>query len=306
MNTRYHVLYRGPLSSCNYGCEYCPFAKRDETYGELAGDRAALEQFLHWIEQQSHRQFGVLFTPWGEALVRKWYQEALVQLSWMPHVERAAIQTNLSCRLEWLDRCQPDRIALWATFHPTETKLASFCNQAERVAKRGIRISVGCVGLKENFDMIEELRAAIPPEIYVWINAYKREADYYCTADVHRLEAIDPYFRLNNTRHASFRQACFAGETSFTVDGSGDIRRCHFVDETIGHIDDPAWEDCLRPRTCPNATCGCHIGYVHLKQLKLYDVFGAGLLERIPARQAEGFSERDVFGPVEEVSPQSG
>ena len=22
------ILYRGPLSSCNYACGYCPFAKR--------------------------------------------------------------------------------------------------------------------------------------------------------------------------------------------------------------------------------------------------------------------------------------
>ena len=39
----YMVLYRGPLSSCNYGCVYCPFAKKNEAYAELAGDRAALE-----------------------------------------------------------------------------------------------------------------------------------------------------------------------------------------------------------------------------------------------------------------------
>ena len=28
---RYNILYRGPLSSCNYGCEYCPFAKHAES-----------------------------------------------------------------------------------------------------------------------------------------------------------------------------------------------------------------------------------------------------------------------------------
>lgn len=27
---------------------------------------------------------------------------------------------------------------------------------------------------------------------------------------------------------------------------------------------------------------GCHIGYVHLDRLKLYDTFGDGVLERIP------------------------
>ena len=33
------ILYRGPLSSCNYACAYCPFAKRTETAAELAHDR---------------------------------------------------------------------------------------------------------------------------------------------------------------------------------------------------------------------------------------------------------------------------
>jgi DNA-binding CsgD family transcriptional regulator len=28
------ILYRGPLASCNYGCEYCPFAKRKDTREE--------------------------------------------------------------------------------------------------------------------------------------------------------------------------------------------------------------------------------------------------------------------------------
>src|SRR5439155_12206691 len=35
---KYHVLYRGPLSSCNYGCHYCPFAKHAETHADLQGD----------------------------------------------------------------------------------------------------------------------------------------------------------------------------------------------------------------------------------------------------------------------------
>jgi hypothetical protein len=29
--------------------------------------------------------------------------------------------------------------------------------------------------------------------------------------------------------------------------------------------------------------CDCHIGYVHLESLPLYDVFAGGVLERIPA-----------------------
>jgi hypothetical protein len=42
----------------------------------------------------------------------------------------------------------------------------------------------------------------------------------------------------------------------------------------------------LRLSLCGNATCGCHIGYVHMDELKLYEVFGEGVLERIPAGRA--------------------
>lgn len=291
MSRKYHILYRGPLSSCNYGCTYCPFAKRDETYAQLEGDRESLTRFLDWIEDQSHRTFGVLFTPWGEALVRKWYQEALVRLSWLAHIDRAAIQTNLSCPLDWLDHCQKERIALWSTFHPTETTLTEFCRRVELVAQRGVRISVGCVGLKENLDQIEELRHRIAPEIYVWVNAYKREASYYDAQDIARLESVDPHFSINNRRHLSLGHACGAGETSFTVDGLGDIRRCHFVDGVIGNITDENWEEALQARCCPNQTCGCHIGYVHLKRLKLDQLFESGLLERIPHQWQAGFTK---------------
>ncbi len=40
------ILYRGPLSSCNYACWYCPFAKRREPRTELAADREPLAPFV--------------------------------------------------------------------------------------------------------------------------------------------------------------------------------------------------------------------------------------------------------------------
>jgi hypothetical protein len=67
------------------------------------------------------------------------------------------------------------------------------------------------------------------------------------------------------------------------VDGEGVMRRCHFVREPIGSLYSPDWRSALVERPCPNPTCGCHIGYVHLDRLGLYPVFGEGVLERIPA-----------------------
>jgi hypothetical protein len=62
------------------------------------------------------------------------------------------------------------------------------------------------------------------------------------------------------------------------------MRRCHFIAEPIGSIHATDWEAPLRPRRCPNAVCGCHIGYVNLGYLNQAEIYGAGLLERIPQR----------------------
>jgi hypothetical protein len=285
----YTVLYRGPLSSCNYGCEYCPFAKRAETHAELAGDRAALERFVGWAERDGGRggcDLSVLFTPWGEALIRPWYQAALARLTRLGHVRKAAIQTNLSCHLSWLGDCDVSRLGLWCTYHPGETTRDRFLARCGELDAAGVSYSVGVVGLREHLPEIAALRRVLRPEVYLWVNAYKRSADYYADADVKTLTAIDPLFPLNNAHHASRGQRCLAGETAFSVAGDGTMTRCHFIKRPIGNLyDGDDWQRHLRPAACTNDTCGCHIGYVHLPSLGLYDTFGPGLPERAPARR---------------------
>jgi MoaA/NifB/PqqE/SkfB family radical SAM enzyme len=276
------LLYRGPLSSCNYSCGYCPFAKRAETPEQLADDRACLDRFVAWAADRTGDTLGVLFTPWGEALVRRWYQSALALLTRMPHVRKAAIQTNLSCGLAWVEECDKARLALWCTYHPGQTTRARFLSKCDELIARGVRFSVGVVGLKEHVAEIEAVRRALPADVYVWVNAYKREADYYTPEMVADLTRIDPLFPVNCERHRSAGQSCRAGHTVVSVDGDGTVRRCHFVREPIGNLYAPDFDACLTERPCPNETCGCHIGYVHLDQLKLYDVFGSGILERVP------------------------
>src|SRR5713226_4375404 len=133
------ILYRGPLSSCNYGCEYCPFAKHAETDEEHTADRRALERFLDWVEGRREDCLSVFFTPWGEALIRKRYQQALVRLTRLPHVAKAAIQTNLSCRLDWVEACDKSKLGLWTTFHPAEVPRARFLARCMELDRRGVR-----------------------------------------------------------------------------------------------------------------------------------------------------------------------
>jgi len=293
MNT-WNILYRGSLSSCNYECGYCPFAKTSNTRAELQQDEAELERFVGWVESQS-RRVGILITPWGEALVHGYYRRAMAKLSHLPQVYRIAVQTNLSAPLDDFAGANRETLALWATYHPSQVSLERFVARCHELDAAGIRYSVGVVGLREHFAAIEELRRVLRPKVYLWVNASKRDANYYQPGEVERVLAVDPYFHWNLQRYPSGGKPCAAGETTFTVDGAGDVRRCHFVEGVIGNIYEADFEACLKPRLCSAASCGCHIGYVHRPELRLEELFGVGLLERVPERWPEvreGFARR--------------
>ena len=277
------ILYSGPLSSCNYDCPYCPFAKRVSPPEELDADRASLSRFCAFIEATSHRDLEILFTPWGEALVRPWYREAMIALGHLPHVHRVAAQTNLSCGTGWLERADRRSVALWVTFHPGEVAYPRFLAKCRSLVRRGVRFSVGIVGLREHEAHAQRLRDDLPPEVYVWVNAFKRGGPaYYSDLDRAAFSSVDPLFSYNAVAHASRGEACATGETVISVDGDGLVRRCHFVPEVLGNLYTGDLDTVLRPRLCPAATCGCHIGHVHLAPLGLDRVFEGGVLERIP------------------------
>src|SRR5438067_10569701 len=154
MNT-WNILYRGSLSSCNYACGYCPFAKTANTRAELRQDELELERFVAWVAAQK-QPIGILITPWGEALVHGYYRRAMTTLSRMPQIYRVSIQTNLSAPLEDFDGADRDTLALWTTFHPSQTSLPRFAARCRELDDAGIRYSVGVVGLREHFSVIEE------------------------------------------------------------------------------------------------------------------------------------------------------
>ena len=276
------ILYRGPLSSCNYGCRYCPFAKHKENRAEHAADNVALQRFVNWALGRTQDQLSILFTPWGEALIRSRYQQALAQLTNAAHIEKVAIQTNLTCKLDWVEACDKSKLALWTTYHPTQTSRERFLQKCAELSQRGVAYSVGVVGLAEQADEIAALRQALRPEVYLWINAYKDRPAYYSPEMVEQFTALDPHFPTNLRQHASRGQACRTGHSVISVDGDGNFRRCHFVRQVLGNIYEPGFEGILQPRPCPKMSCGCYIGYTHLEKLDLAKVYGTGLLERIP------------------------
>ncbi|MFI6154979.1 STM4011 family radical SAM protein [Kitasatospora sp. NPDC051170] len=276
------LLYRGPLASCDYDCPYCPFAKRRDTPEQLRTDRAALERFTAWAAGRAGTgdTLAVLFTPWGEGLVRSWYRRALVELSRLPHVRRVAIQTNLSCRTGWLAEADLDTLALWVTYHPGQVARERFLAKCRELDALGVRYSVGVVGQAGHLAEARRLRAELAEGVYLWVNA--AEGRSYDEAEASDWASIDPHFAYSRHAHPSAGLPCRTGESVLSVDGDGTVRRCHFVREELGNLYDGSFRARLGPRACPLPVCDCHIGYVHLETLPLYELFGEGVLERVP------------------------
>lgn len=195
------ILYRGPLASCDYDCPYCPFAKRRDSREQLRADRAALERFSAWAAAQTGDRLRILFTPWGEGLVRSWYRRTLTELSRLPHIERVAIQTNLSCRTDWLAEADPETLALWCTYHPGQTPYDRFLAKCRELAARGTRFSVGIVGLPEHREHARRLRDDLPPQVYLWVNA--AEGHTYTDEEAEGWTALDPLFPYSRRPHPS-------------------------------------------------------------------------------------------------------
>lgn len=284
------ILYRGQLSGCNYYCPYCPFAKRVDDRTTLARDAASLSRFVTWVGDRNEDQLKILFTPWGEALIHQAYRDAIVGLSHMPQVARVAIQTNLSCSVQWMSALNRLSASFWCSYHPGETSRAGFLAKCERMSELGIRYNVGSVGLIENLEEIQALRRDLHDGIYLWINAYKdKGVAYYTPETAAAFRAVDPLFDINRQDYASMGERCAAGETSVAIDGSGDIRRCHFIENVIGNIyADGGIEAALAPRACTRRLCDCHIGYANLKKLDLDRRFDGWALGRMPAPESCG------------------
>lgn len=273
------ILYRGSLLSCNYDCGYCPFAKSQDSRESLTKDAAELSRFVDWISQQT-RPIRILFTPWGEAFIRRYYQEAMIRLGQMPHVKRIAIQTNLSLSTQALKRCQSAALALWCTYHPSQISREAFLEKCRWMRAEGMRFSVGMVGNRNELDEIAAMREALPADVYLWVNANRDEQADYRPQELDVLRQLDPLFEHNLHQYPSAGKPCNTGSHLISVDGAGNVQRCHFVKQSLGNLYDGSFKPTHAP--CPNTHCDCHIGYIHLPHLKLETIYGDGLLERIP------------------------
>ena len=277
-----HIFYRSSLKSCQYSCAYCPFAKKKDSKSTLQKDKKELEHFANWVTNYKS-PVNILFTPYGEALIRPYYRQMLLQLAALPHVEQVAIQTNLHTPLEWLKDSPKNKLALWCSFHPSQTTQEAFLARCQQLRTMHIPFSVGMVALHEHFDHIRLMRQALPPDVYLWLNANNNTGQhYYQPQDLAWLLSVDPWFDYNVTQRASCGCGCYAGEKSIAVDNIGNITRCRFLRKKLGNLYTDNLEHLLQKRPCTRQMCGCYIGYAMRKDRPFLQQFSKGILARIP------------------------
>ncbi|MGL4668336.1 MAG: STM4011 family radical SAM protein [Saezia sp.] len=278
-----HIFYRGSLKSCQYSCSYCPFAKKKDSKATLQKDKEELQRFAHWVANYE-KPVNILFTPYGEALIRPYYRETLLELAALPHVEQVAIQTNLNIPLEWLKNAPENKLSLWCSYHPTQTTQEAFLENCKQLQAMNVPFSVGMVAMRDQFAQIESMRAALPKDIYLWLNANNDVGPhYYSPEEINWLQSIDPWFSYSVTHRASHGCACYAGEKSIAVDREGNITRCQFIKKKLGNLYSDPLEDMLQPHRCTRQMCDCYIGYAMRKDRPFMQEFGKGVLARIPS-----------------------
>ncbi|MBD8500946.1 STM4011 family radical SAM protein [Paenibacillus arenosi] len=277
------IYFRGSLSSCNYDCPYCPFSKNIDSQETLTKDRLQVQKFVDWVgkQEESGHQLSVFFNPYGEGLTHRWYREAMVKLSHMQHVNKVAIQTNLSAKLDWTRDLNPITAAFWVTYHPGQTKEERFLQQCGKLYEQKISFSVGSVGLKSAFSSISSLRNALPDDVYMWVNAYKDKKDYYSAEDLAFLSDVDPYFGLNAQDYDSMDKPCRAGKNVFYVQGDGRVKRCYKDRLVIGNLYRDGLDGIAQERPCRMRQCDCYIGYIHMEEQPFDSIYGERALERI-------------------------
>ena len=234
------ILYRGPLSSCNYACDYCPFAKRPETPDRTRA-RPRVPGAVRRLGARS--RFGRASACCSRRGARRWSARGIRTRSrhsrecrtWRrPRSRRTsrASSTGSSVRQDRSSRCG-------VRFTRRETTRDRFLAKCRELIARGVRFSVGVVGLKEHLAEIAALAPRTAAGRVPLGERVQARTGLLHAGDDRRPDAHRPAVPAQQpaiTRAAA--TPCRAGASAISVDGDGTMRRCHFIKEPIGNIYD--------------------------------------------------------------------
>ena len=279
------IYYRGKLNSCNYTCSYCPFGKKSHLTATTQ-DEQAWNRFITAIEQWQGGPLQLFIIPYGEALIHRYYRKGIIHLAALPQVAGISCQTNLSFSAdEWLDEFPAtpaliSKIKIWASFHPEMTSVESFVRRLHTLYNAGIQVCAGAVGNPMAKSVLSDLRNALLPDIYLFINAMQGLKSPLSIEDIRFFTQLDNLFEYDLKNASAQWTICSGGRSSCFIDWKGDIFGCPRSQVKIGNLYQNPILDLLLP--CRRKVCDCYIAFSNLTNHPLHRIMGAGAFWRIP------------------------
>ena len=279
------IYYRGKLNSCNYTCSYCPFGKKSHLTATTQ-DEQAWNRFITAIEQWKGGPLQLFIIPYGEALIHRYYRKGIIHLAALPQVAGISCQTNLSFSAdEWLDEFSStptliSKIKIWASFHLEMTSVESFVRRLHTLYNAGIQVCAGAVGNPMAKSVLGDLRNALLPDIYLFINAMQGLKSPLSVEDIRFFTQLDNLFEYDLKNASAQWDICSGGRSSCFIDWKGDIFGCPRSQVKIGNLYQNQILDLLLP--CRRKVCDCYIAFSNLTNHPLHRIMGAGAFWRIP------------------------
>ena len=279
------IYYRGKLNSCNYTCSYCPFGKKSHLTATTQ-DEQAWNRFITAIEQWQGGPLQLFIIPYGEALIHRYYRKGIIHLAALPQVAGISCQTNLSFSAdEWLDEFSAtptliSKIKIWASFHPEMTSVESFVRRLHTLYNAGIQVCAGAVGNPMAKSVLSDLRNALLPDIYLFINAMQGLKSPLSVEDIRFFTQLDNLFEYDLKNASAQWTICSGGRSSCFIDWKGDIFACPRSQVKIGNFYQNQMLAPLLP--CRRKVCDCYIAFSNLTNHPLHRIMGAGAFWRIP------------------------
>jgi len=297
-----NIYYRGLLSSCNYSCSYCCFARKKPGKTELIKDEESLKKFCDFIDNTEFKnKVSIFFTPYGEGLIHDYYVEAVGRLAANPKCKYISCQTNLSFDafkfLEKLKALKADlsKVKLWASFHPEMVSVDEFVYKVKQL-KTCIDLCAGIVAIPGDLGYVFELRRKLPKDVYLWINAKEREETRYTKSEVISLMEVDPLFCNELQRHRVRDSCCSAGVSSVFIRANGDVFPCHLNKNRLLNIYKE--QNPVESFKCDRKFCDCYLSYSNRIDLDVGKYFGEYTYIRLPEKKDMEAVFLDVDGTI--------
>jgi hydroxymethylpyrimidine pyrophosphatase-like HAD family hydrolase/MoaA/NifB/PqqE/SkfB family radical SAM enzyme len=301
-----NICFRGFLSSCNYSCSYCSFAKSRLCETELMKDKECLNRFCNFIDSTEFRnEISVFLTPYGEGLIHQYYIDTIVRLALNPKCRVISCQTNLSFNADAFIRSLKaskvdlSKIKLWASCHPEMVSIDEFVNKVNQL-KASIDLCTGIVAIPEDLQNVFELRKRLPKDIYMWINAKEREKTKYSHSQVKSLIQADPLFSRELQKYRVQNSCCHAGNDSVFIRANGDVFPCHMNKKRLFNIYTDSGP--VPPFQCNRRFCDCYLAYSHRFNSNLGRYFGDYVPVRVPHKKEIQALFLDVDGTITDKS----